>query len=163
MQNWDTYGAMTHNYYLYGDPDDNGRLLWIPWDLNECLLSVRGGPAGSGGFPGGSIHLDEVGNDWPVIRYLLDDPVYRALYYQELEALLDGAFAIDALHTRIDELHALIAPYVVGDDGEVFPYTNLANSDAFEASVETGESALKPHVTSRKTAVEDALMSVGLR
>ena len=27
MQNWDTYGAMTHNYYLYGDPDDNGRLL----------------------------------------------------------------------------------------------------------------------------------------
>ena len=110
MQNWDTYGAMTHNYYLYGDPDDNGRLLWIPWDLNECLLSVRGGPAGSGGFPGGSIHLDEVGNDWPVIRYLLDDPVYQALYYQELEALLDGAFAIDALHTRIDELHALIAP-----------------------------------------------------
>ena len=163
MQNWDTYGAMTHNYYLYGDPDDNGRLLWIPWDLNECLLSVRGGPAGSGGFPGGSIHLDEVGNDWPVIRYLLDDPVYQALYYQELEALLDGAFAIDALHTRIDELHALIAPYVVGNDGEVYPYTNLGNSDAFEASIETGESALKPHVTSRKTTVEDALMSVGLR
>ena len=46
----------------------------------------------------------------------------------------------------------------VGDDGEVYPYTNLNNSDAFEASVETGESALKPHVTSRKIAVEDAFI-----
>ena len=107
--------------------------------------------------------MDDVGNDWPVIRYLLDDPVYQALYYQELEALLDGAFAIDALHTRIDELHALIAPYVVGPEGEVYPYTNLNSATAFEASIETGESALKPHVTSRRAAVEDALISIGLR
>ena len=114
-------------------------------------------------FPGGSIHLDEINDSWPVIRYLLDDPVYQALYYEELALLLNGAFAIDALHARIDELHALISPYVVGSDGEVYPYTNLNNATAFEASIETGESALKPHVTSRRAIVEDALTSIGLR
>ncbi|MBN1665770.1 MAG: CotH kinase family protein, partial [Anaerolineales bacterium] len=31
IQNWDTYGAMTHNYYLYTDPQD-GLVTWIPWD-----------------------------------------------------------------------------------------------------------------------------------
>ena len=163
MQNWDTYGAMTHNYYLYGDPDDQGRLLWIPWDLNECLLSARGGPAGSGGFPGGSILLDEVGADWPVIRYLIDDPTYAALYYDELNALLDGAFALEPLHARIDELHNLVAPYVVGETGEAYPYTNLNNPNAFEQSTEAGESALKPHIESRHEIVNDALRSVGIR
>ena len=26
IQNWDTYGRMTHNYYLYNNPD-NGKLI----------------------------------------------------------------------------------------------------------------------------------------
>ena len=36
IQNWDTYGRMTHNYYLYNNPDNN-LLTWIPWDNNEAL------------------------------------------------------------------------------------------------------------------------------
>ena len=35
--NWDSYGNMTHNYYLYGDPALDGRLVWIPWDFNEAM------------------------------------------------------------------------------------------------------------------------------
>ena len=69
IENWDTYGMMTHNYYLYGDPEDNGRLVWLPWDLNECLFPSRG-PSG-----GMSVLLSEVSDRWPVIRYLMDDPV----------------------------------------------------------------------------------------
>ena len=30
IQNWDTYGRMTHNYYLYNNPK-NSLLTWIPW------------------------------------------------------------------------------------------------------------------------------------
>ena len=33
VQNWDTYGQMSHNYYLYNDPE-TGLLTWIPWDNN---------------------------------------------------------------------------------------------------------------------------------
>lgn len=37
IQNWDTYGKMTHNYYLYADPANGNRFTWIPWDNNEAL------------------------------------------------------------------------------------------------------------------------------
>jgi len=51
IQNWDAYGAMAHNYYLYGDPGQKGRLRWIPWDNN---LALGAGFGGRGGFvPGG--------------------------------------------------------------------------------------------------------------
>ena len=49
IQNWDTYGSMAHNYYLYGDPTDNGRLAWIPWD-NNMALSGEGMGGGMGGM-----------------------------------------------------------------------------------------------------------------
>jgi hypothetical protein len=80
IENWDSYGAMAHNYYLYGDPAAGGRLKWIPWDHNMAFgagpnfaggrgrggapFPPRGGPppgaapggfrgAPPGGFPGG--------------------------------------------------------------------------------------------------------------
>ena len=57
IENWDTYGVMSHNYYLYGDPAQKGRLRWIPWD-NNMAFGVgpgfgRGGPGGREGFPPG--------------------------------------------------------------------------------------------------------------
>jgi spore coat protein H len=56
IENWDTYGAMAHNYYLYADPRKNGRLQWIPWDNNMSFGVGPGGPAGGGrGFPGGPV------------------------------------------------------------------------------------------------------------
>lgn len=43
--------AMPHNYYLYGDPAQKGRLRWIPRDNN---MSFGVGPGGGGrGRPGG--------------------------------------------------------------------------------------------------------------
>src|SRR5690606_16164103 len=33
IQHWDTYGGMSHNYYLYHNPD-TGKLTWISWDHN---------------------------------------------------------------------------------------------------------------------------------
>jgi spore coat protein H len=41
MQNWDTYGRMTHNYYLYNHPT-NG-MSWIPWDNNEAFEEGKQG------------------------------------------------------------------------------------------------------------------------
>ncbi len=50
IENWDTYGMMAHNYYLYADPRDAGRLKWIPWDNN---MSFGVGPGGGFGPPPG--------------------------------------------------------------------------------------------------------------
>lgn len=58
MQNWDTYGRMTHNYYLYNNPE-SGKLEWIPWDNNEALQDGKMGGALS-------LSLSEVGVNWPL-------------------------------------------------------------------------------------------------
>ena len=42
IQNWDTYGKMTHNYYLYHDPKDD-RIKWIVWDHNEAFQNGKNG------------------------------------------------------------------------------------------------------------------------
>jgi spore coat protein CotH len=46
IQNWDAYGGMPHNYYLYSPPKSKGQLRWIPWDHN---FAFGGGPMGGGG------------------------------------------------------------------------------------------------------------------
>jgi len=120
IQNWDTYGQMTHNFYLYNDPD-TGQLTWISWDHN-MVLGVGGGRPGGGGGPGGrgNVSLDkaEVGENWPLIRYLLDDPTYSERYRGYLEALATGVFDADQLAAQYQQMAALIEPYV--DDVAAF-------------------------------------------
>ena len=165
--NWDSYGWMTHNYYMYADPSDDGRFVWFPWDLNESLLFRGGGPGGpggggpGGGGPGGgglgggseSVLLDEVTEEWPMIRYLLDDPTYLEAYLAELESVRLGAFETTSMEAKVRGYHALIADSVAAESA---PYSNLTSLSAFEESVE-GEGGLIEHIGDRHDAVEDAL------
>lgn len=164
VQNWDTYGQMAHNYYLYNDPT-TGQLTWIPWDNNMALGGAgggNGGPGGDRGFrqPGAdmnattettnAISLDNVGDNWPLIRYLMDDPVYHALYVDYVEATVNTVFDPTALEATLTAAHAMIAPYVAQ---ETSPYTNLSGQDAFESSV----SALVDHVNNRYALAQEYL------
>jgi spore coat protein CotH len=156
MVDWDVYGWMTHNYYLYADPSDGGRLVWIPWDLNEALLVKVGGPGGS--VPTDTVLLDEIGSEWPMIRRLLDDEVYAATYREKLAQLLAGPFSEQTVKAQIQANHDLIAPYVSGPESqEAAPYTFLSSLAAFDASLDTGTDALFPHVDARIAAVQAAL------
>lgn len=158
MENWDSYGWMFHNFYLYGDPAQGGRLVWFPWDLNESLMDRSFGGPGGMGSSAGSVMLDEVGAEWPMIRRVLDDPTYRASYEAKLAALLTGAFEVSAVEARMQAYHDLIAPYVVGPESEeAAPYTFLSGPEAFEQSLSAGQYALFPHVESRHEAVRTAL------
>ena len=164
MMNWDSYGCMHHNYYLYGALGANGdrRLTYVPWDLNESMLERTQ----SGCRAPGSVLLDEIVNpdpaagidtDWPLIAFILGDPVYHAAYVTAVREVLDGAFAADAVIARMRSYHDLIAPWVVGPDAvEARPYTNTT-PDAFAASLTGGDTALETHVANRHTAVEAAL------
>ena len=105
--------------------------------------------------PGGSttVMLDEVNASWPLIRFLLDDDVYRAQYKVFLQNALDTSIDQTFANGLIDKYHNLIAPYVSGTEGELSPYTFLRNSSEFDSSV----SELKTHIGERRTAVEDEL------
>ena len=130
IQNWDSYGNTPQNYYLYSDPLDDGRVAWIAWDFNESLKSE--GVL----MPVLSLELDEVGDDWPLIRFLMDDTVYRQSYVAHVGEVLDGAFDGEATAQRFSDAHALIYPYVIGEGGENAEYS-FTDADMFEGALES--------------------------
>jgi len=139
IQNWDTYGVMPHNYYLYNSPD-TGKLTWIPWDNNEAL---------DAGKQGGALNLDFSNLNsakWPLIAKIYADDVYRALYATYLQEVITGAFETASIQATYDTYAALIEPYATTErDG----FTYLTGPNDFASAVNT----LKSHAASRATAV----------
>jgi hypothetical protein len=125
IQNWDTYGVMEHNYYLYTDPT-TGLVTWIPWDNNMSLSSNNGMKSVL------SLDLTSVGENWPLIRYLMDDPVYHDHYVAAVETFVSEVFVPEELVETYDELHDLIQPYVTGSQGEQAGYTFLNSPAQFD-------------------------------
>ena len=143
VQNWDTYGRMEHNYYLYNNPDNN-LLTWIPWDNNEALQD---------GKQGGSLNLnfsDLSSDDWPLIEYLYEDEVYKAKYDAYVQATIDGPFETTYIQGVYDTYASLIETYATS---EVNGYTFLNSSNSFYSGIST----LKSHAASRSTAVSNYL------
>jgi spore coat protein CotH len=158
--NGDAYGCLAENYYLYGAPAENGQLTFIPTDFNEAFVgaSVSCGSTSSVAPEDTAADLfhPHIGADMPLISLLLADDTYRARYEEHLQAALEGAFAIETFSDRVKELHELITPHVVGDDGETPSYTSLSSQSAFLASVEEGVGLLA-HVEARHELVAEAL------
>ena len=143
VQNWDTYGRMTHNYYLYNNSETN-KLTWIPWDNNEALQT---------GKRGGSLSLDFSGlnaSEWPLIGYLYQDEVYKDKYDDYVQEVIEGAFNETTIQSLYTSYSALLEPHATA---EIPGYTFLNNSSEFQSAI----SQLKAHVSSRKTAAEDYL------
>lgn len=209
IQNWDTYGSMAHNFYLYTNPS-TGQITWIPWDNNFALqngsagmggdhpdfgnffagnnspvssgmdnfanlgtgtivnstpgIFPMGGPGGMGGGmnmthmgPGGGtqdISLVNVTSDWPLIRYLMDDPVYHEKYVSAVEAVITDVFNPDRMNTIYTRNHELISPYVVGENGEQEGYTHLKSSEDFATSLDL----LISHTASQYEAAQKFLL-----
>lgn len=137
LVNWDTYGAMAHNHYLYNHSTQ--KLLWIPWDNNEALTSNARV----------NLNLSGVANTWPLIKYVADDPVYYAKYKAYVKEFNDNVFTTTKMNEIFDKATTLITPFVNGTEKEVAPYTNLTNTASFTSSL----SQLKSHVVTRNQAV----------
>jgi hypothetical protein len=143
IQNWDTYGNMNHNFYLYNNPA-SGQLNWVPWDNNEAFSSGKGN---NGAL---SISLSEVDQRWPIIRNIMDDAEYKAMYDAYLKEFVDEVFTLDKMIETYDKYYDLIKEYAYS---EVSGYSFLKSSADFDKAVE----ALKTHVVSRNAAVEEYL------
>jgi len=130
IQNWDTYGAMAHNYYLYSLPE-TGQLSFIGWDYNEALREGRRSNT--------SLSHEEVSEEWPLIRYLLDDPVYYAQYLAFLDEVTSTAFAPDNVTINYMKWADVLAPFAIREVSE----------DRFNSAV----NELVSHSYSREIAV----------
>ena len=127
IQNWDTYGVMNHNYYLYNDPE-TGQLVWIPWDNNESFKS-NGQMRDRSAL---QLDLSGVGDNWPLVSYLRDDPVYYQKYLSYMDEFLADGFVLEEMVETYQYYHSLIAPYVM-EEGQEF--TQISSTQAFERSV----------------------------
>ena len=149
MVNWDTYGVIAHNYYLFRHPQRG--FVWIPWDHNEALLGSPGVTGGVGTTPGTglSLSLNEVTTAWPLIRHVADDSVYAAGYRAAMKTFVTQVFTPARLDSLLTRNHNLVAPYAVGANGEQSGATYLTSPAAFTSSLE----ALKAHVRARQALV----------
>ncbi len=143
MHNWDTYGAMAHNYYLYNDADKG--LTWIPWDNNEAM-SNRGKRSEL------TLSLSGISNSWPLIRYIADDPVYYANYKEYVHEFAEQVFTVDSMNELFDTYHNLISPYVIGpEQTEEDKHTHLTSRASFQNDL----TSLKQHVAAQAEAVNE--------
>lgn len=142
MQNWDTYGIMTHNYYLYNNTA-NGLLTWIPWDNNEALqVGKQGGAL--------SLSLNEVGNNWPLIRYLVDLEEYRRAYEDNLREFTEGVFNVEEMTLLYSHYQDLLQEFAYAEGS---PFTFLRSDNEFDAAIDE----LKQHVQARASAIQGYL------
>lgn len=143
IQNWDTYGRMTHNYYLYNNPE-TAKLTWIPWDNNEALQE---------GKRGGSLALDFSNIDtgsWPLIEKIYADDIYKARYNGYLLEVIGSAFETTTIQALYDTYSTLVEPYATTErEGLSF----LDGADEFYSAI----AELKEHASSRSEAVDTYL------
>jgi spore coat protein CotH len=142
IQNWDTYGRMTHNYYLYNNPD-NSLLTWIPWDNNEAFQTGKNGGALS-------FSMSEVGTGWPLIKYIIAQPEYEAIYEAYLQQFISEVFNPADMVSTYSTYYDLIKEYAYAEETG---YTFISSDSQFDQAVAT----LKTHVQSRNTAVNSYL------
>lgn len=140
IQNWDSYGRMPHNFYLYNDPDSS-QLTWIPWDHNETLQE---------GNMGGALALSfsniETGG-WPLIEKIYADETYKEQYDRYVAEIIENAFNTYTIQTLYETYSFLIGPYATTErDG----YSFLRDPGEFYQAIDE----LKEHASARATAVE---------
>lgn len=173
---WDTYGAMSHNYYLYNDPTASGRMTFISWDHNFVMGASMGGggaqpgggqvanggqlpgaqqPANGGVVPGanqqqggrggagGGLNMNtsldkvDVGTNWPLIRFLMDDPVYKPKYIAAMKAFVAGPFDATKLAERYASYQKLIATRASAADAQANATAMTALSTWTQTRIDT--------------------------
>lgn len=136
MQNWDTYGVMPQNFYLYHNPD-TAKFEWIPWDNNEALIDH---PRCL------SLNMASVDSNWPLIKYILDVSDYKTAYKGYVADFAGDFFngsssVVYNVNDRYDTYEALIEDYVTKER----PGYTFTSASRFSAAV----SELKTHTTER--------------
>ncbi len=152
LQNFDTYGILAHNYYLYADAT-SGQLTWIPWDNNIALRADITGFADSNisvmrrGIPNFgtalSLDLDIDPDSWPLIGFLLADETYQRAYREEVARISSEVFTPERMVSIYEANFQLLAAFLQEtNDEDAIGALRLATDD------------LVAHVSERATAAE---------
>ncbi len=156
LQNFDTYGILAHNYYLYAD-ETAGQLVWIPWDNNIALLpsipmndSIRAMRQMVSNF-GTALTLDlDINPDrWPLIGFLMEDEQYRQRYLELVAEISSEVFTPERMIPVYEHNFEMLSDYMEA----------VEDADAIEA-LRAATDSLIAHVNERAVEAE-AFLSGG--
>lgn len=133
--NWDTYGHLAHNFFLYGEVE-GGRLHFIPWDFDLAFDST--GPS--------DLTLRSFDGSWPLLQAVARDAELSTLYQAELASFADEQLVSGALFARVDALAALVRPAIMREDA--------ARPGALQR-FDYGVAELRQHLTFQRDAIAD--------
>ena len=136
----DGYSAGANNFYVYFDPDDQGRASFIPWGTDAVLSknAEQDQESRPGSF-GAHVHGE-------LARRLSRLPYTAQLFQEELHRLLDEVWDVRALNIKIDHFAEQVQ--------------SAEKSDNYEQLINT----LKDWINQRHTHIEQALneqMAIG--
>ncbi len=141
--NWDSYGQITHNHFF---ANINGIINWIPYDLN-LSFQMKGGNSRTAL----TMEMKEVGGQWPLIRYLVDDPEYYTFYKVSVKDFIENTFTTTKMREYLIKHKAVLQPNFTGTGVEAPPYSHLSNPQSFVQSV----TDLEKYINERHSAVSN--------
>lgn len=97
--------------------------------------------------------MNEIGNEWPLIRYILDDLEWMEEYQLNISGFISDVFYAEKIIPIYEKYQSLISEYVIGESGELSGYSFLNNDNDFDLALEY----LKQHVSDRKALAEQFL------
>ena len=93
-----------------------------------------------------SLSLDEVDENWPLVRFLLDDEVYAARYRELVAEIAAGPASVESATALLDTATALLTEALTATgQGETL------------AGVRAGREQLQAHFEARARAAEEFL------
>lgn len=129
--NLDSYsGAFSQNYYLY--KDKYGKFLPVVWDLNESF--GRFSMTGTSNLNNTTqkqqmthlLHMNDA--DFPLIKQLLNVPLYKRMYLSHMKTMLKENFENGSYYTTAQNLQSLIDSSVQADVNKFYTYNNFISN-----------------------------------
>ena len=141
LVNLDSYtGAFTQNYYLY--KDDNKRFVPVVWDLNESFgrFSMTGtiNLQNTAAKQQMSHLLHENDTDFPLIKQLLGNPMYKRMYLAHFKTILKENFSNNEFFTNGQAIQTLIDTDVQADVNKFYTYNNFVDNLTNDISTSGG-------------------------
>ncbi len=138
------------NYHLYTLP--SRKMTWIPTGFTSSFKFPATTTVNNG-----SIQIDlgftKVTDDYPLIKYIIDEPSYYVKYKKYIQDFNENYFTPAKMNAMLDKNQRMIAPFVTGAEMEVKPYTHLPKPSDFDKGIED----MKAFVVKQNQQVKDFL------
>lgn len=123
---WDSYWGGGNNYYLYEHPD--GRIVWIPWDMNETFGRLKGFDLNLFVNKGYLVPTN-LQDARPLLNAIFSNETNKTRYLELVCNLLNDVYLPERIDTVLLGWHNLIADAVKIDHNKLYTY------EAFEAGL----------------------------